>query len=340
MTASRYLHTRTAVNPTIARGAALKRRGGAAQPPYFEAKRRRTRPLVHRRAAGRAKPGIGLIFWFEILRRGAAAHSESEHMKVEPLDLNYRLWGSGKPLIIAHGLFGSAVNWNRFGQGLARKRQVFALDLRNHGNSPHSPDSSYAALVEDLNTFMARRGMEKAVLVGHSLGGKVMMAFADRYPDKAERLVVLDIAPRPYPVAHRAMLEAMIGLEADRITSREQAFEALAEAIPFEATRQFVLKNLVRGADGRYRWRINLEAIDKHLEELSQGPSLRNAYPKPALFLRGGASAYISDADALHIRRYYPEARIVTIEGAGHWLHADAREKTLQAVDDFLSSDY
>lgn len=260
-------------------------------------------------------------------------------MNNDTLDLNYRAWGSGKPLVILHGLFGSGINWRTIGQQLAAQRSVFAPDLRNHGDSPHDPDISYEAMAEDLKTFMDRRGIEQTAMMGHSLGGKVAMAFADRFAQKTDRLIVVDIAPRPYPAGQREILNALIDLDLSRIETRSQALEALAPSIPSLPVRQFLLQNLARFEDGRYRWKINLNAIDRHLAQLGQGPRLTNQYPKPTLFICGSKSPYITGADAEVIRRYYPNARFAPIEGAGHWLHFDAPQKTVQAINSFLDSD-
>jgi esterase len=259
-------------------------------------------------------------------------------MAAEVLNLNYRVWGSGNALIMLHGLFGSGVNWQSIGLQLSQQRSVFAPDLRNHGDSPHSPDFGYEAMSEDLNAFMTRQHVERAVLMGHSLGGKIAMAFADRFPEKTEGLIIADIAPKPYPAGHRDILNALIQLDLSRIKSRKEALDALAPAIPSLPVRQFLLQSLRRWADGRYRWKINLDAIDRHLDRLGQGPRLMNQYPGRALFMRGGNSPYITDADAKRIRRYYPNARIVTIDGAGHWLHFDAPEKTIAAINSFVGS--
>ena len=259
-------------------------------------------------------------------------------MSADPLKLNYRHWGSGKPLIILHGLFGSAVNWQSIGTRLSHDWSVFALDLRNHGDSPHNPDFGYDALVRDLKGFVEQHRIENATLMGHSLGGKIVMAFADRWPEQAERLIILDIAPKPYPPAHRSMLKAMIGLDLSRIKNRQEAFDALAESIPVPATRQFLLKSLARSTQGRYRWKINLDAIDRHLDEIGQGPYLKHRYPNAALFICGSESGYLAEEDVEPIRQYYPKAQMVCIEGAGHWLHADAQEQTIEAIVDFLYS--
>ena len=219
---------------------------------------------------------------------------------------------------------------------MSRHWTVFVLELRNHGDSPHSPHFGYDALVEDVRWFMGRLGIGKTNLLGHSLGGKIAMAFADRYPDRAERLIVVDIAPKPYPAGHRHMLKTLIDFDLSPIDSLKDAAAGLAPSIPSPSIRHFLVKNLVRGKDGRYSWRINLDAIYRHFGELSQGPQIGNPYPKPVMFIRGGASEFVLDEDFGLIRRYFPNSHIVTIDNAGHWLHVDAPEKTSEAIIDFL----
>ena len=259
-------------------------------------------------------------------------------MNTSPLNLNYRRRGSGPPLIILHGLFGSLVNWETIGRYLSRYWTVFALDLRNHGDSPHSPHFDYEALVEDLKWFIDRRRIDQAILLGHSLGGKIVMAFADRFPEKVEQLIVVDIAPKPYPTGHRHMLKTLIDFDLSRINSHKEVVAGLALAIPSLAIRQFLVKNLVRGKDGRYRWKINLDAIYRHYKELSQGPRLRNSCPKSAMFIRGKASEFVIVEDADLIRRYFPNSRIVALDNAGHWLQVDAPEKTSETIIGFLQT--
>lgn len=252
------------------------------------------------------------------------------------LNLNYRCWGAGPPLIILHGLFGSMVNWEIIGRYLSRGCTVFVLDLRNHGDSPHSPDFGYDALVEDLKWFMDRHQIGTANLMGHSLGGKIVMAFADCYPDRVERLIVVDIAPKPYPAGHRHMLKALIDFDLNPIGSRKEAVARLAPSIPSLAIRHFLVKNLVRGKDERYHWKINLPAIYRHYGELSKGPRLNDAFLKSTLFIRGKASEFVIDEDVNLIERFFPNFHMVTIDNAGHWLHVDAPEKTSEAIIGFL----
>lgn len=257
-------------------------------------------------------------------------------MTIAPVNLNYYRWGSGPPLIILHGIFGSRMNWQTIGRDLSGYWTVYALDLRNHGDSPHRADFSYDALVADLKWFLERHRIGKAHLLGHSLGGKIAMVFADRFPQKTERLIVVDIAPKPYPSGHRHMLKELINFDLTRIDSLKEALAGLAPVIPSPDIRQFLAKNLVRGKDGRYRWKINLDAINRHYKELSQGPRLKNSYPKPAMFIRGAASEFVIDEDAERIRRYFPNSTITTIDNAGHWLHVDAPGKTSEAIIGFL----
>jgi len=255
-----------------------------------------------------------------------------------PLNLNYRRWGTGPPLIILHGIFGSTINWERIGEFLSREWTVFVLDLRNHGDSPHSPDFSFDALVEDVRWFMERHGIAKANILGHSLGGKTAMAFTDRFPELAETLIVVDIAPKPYPSGHGHMLKELINFDLNPIGSLKEAVERLAPVIPSMAIRLFLLKNLVRGKDGRYHWKINLPAISRHYAELSKGPRLNNVFLKSTLFIRGNASEFIIDEDVGIIERFFPKFQMVTIDNAGHWLHVDQPEKTSEVIIDFLKT--
>jgi pimeloyl-ACP methyl ester carboxylesterase len=255
-----------------------------------------------------------------------------------PLTLNYRSWGNGPPLVILHGLFGSAINWERIGKALSQRWSVFVLDLRNHGDSPHSTDFGYEVLIEDLRRFLEVRGIKTTNLLGHSLGGKIAMAFAHRYPARVDALIIVDIAPKPYPSGHRRMLQALIEFDLNPVDSLQDAVERLKPVIPSLAIRHFLVKNLVRGKDGGYGWKINLSAIHRHYGELSKGPRLTHRFQKPTLFVRGEASEFIIDEDAERIGRFFPNFKIVTIAQAGHWLHVDAPEETSQVIIDFLLS--
>ena len=257
-------------------------------------------------------------------------------MLSSPLILNHCCYGNGHPLIILHGLFGSKANWSFVSRQLARRSTVFALDLRNHGNSPHGQAFDYSVLVEDLRCFMVLQQLKKATILGHSLGGKIAMAFGDSFPEMVEKLIVVDIAPKPYPAVHKHMIKAMISLDLNRVRSLNDAVEALGPSIPSLSIRKFLVKNLVRGGDGMYQWKINLTAIDQYYNDLSQGPQIDKTFNKPTLFIRGEDSNYIVPEDTALIREKNSNFKIVCIEGAGHWLHIDAPGKTVKVISDFL----
>ena len=168
------------------------------------------------------------------------------------MQLHFRSYGDGEPLIILHGLFGSLDNWHSMSVKLAAPFQVFAVDQRNHGASPHSPEMSYPIMADDLEEFLQSQGLARAYVMGHSMGGKTAMQFALRYPHRVERLVVVDIAPRVYSPLHARILEALLALDLASFKTRKQVEDALASAIPELGTRQFLLKNLTRGAEGHF----------------------------------------------------------------------------------------
>ena len=241
------------------------------------------------------------------------------------------------PLLIAHGLFGAAQNWRSLARRLAKRRRVIAVDLRNHGDSPRDPDSSYAAMAGDLAETIRAEAGGRADALGHSMGGKAAMALALSAPEALGRLLVADIAPVAYDHAHGDYIAAMRSLDLSRVTRRSEADPLLAPAVPEPALRAFILQNLVI-EDGRARWRPDLDALEAGMDGLLAFPdALPHArWDGPALFLRGGASDYVRDAHLPAIRARFPAAEIATVEGAGHWLHAEKPEPFLAAVEGFL----
>lgn len=242
------------------------------------------------------------------------------------------------PLLIAHGLLGSARNWSSLGKRLARARKVVAVDMRNHGDSPRDPDTSYAAMADDLAQAVAQHAGGKADVLGHSMGGKAAMALALSQPELVRRLVVADIAPVAYDHSHADILAAMAALDLPRVTRRVEADRALAAAIPDAAMRAFVVQNLVI-EDGRARWRPDIESLSAGMAGLVGFPD-RFPHPRfdgPALFLRGGASDYAAPSTYAAILARFPLARIETLADAGHWLHAEKPEAFLAAVEAFLA---
>ena len=253
--------------------------------------------------------------------------------------LHANILGSGKPLLILHGFLGMSDNWKTLGKKYAQAGfQVHLLDQRNHGRSFWSGEFNYPVMAEDLRAYMDSKGIRTASLIGHSMGGKTAMQFACTYPDRVGKLLVADIAPKYYPPHHQQILEALDALPLESLSSRSEADEELGRHITNWGIRQFLLKNLYWPEPGRLGLRINLEVLKGKMEEIGEALPEGSQYHGPVLFLRGGQSGYISDGDLSLIRGYFPQGRLETIKGAGHWLHADNPEAFLNISLEFLNS--
>lgn len=252
------------------------------------------------------------------------------------MQLHFKEFGRGRAVILLHGLFGSADNWHPVALRLAERFHVFALDQRNHGQSPHHPAMDYPLMAGDVNRFMAARGLERAVVVGHSMGGKTAMQFALHFPERVEKLVVADMAPRAYAPAHDAIFAALLALDLAAFPARPQIEEALASEIPNLVLRRFLLKNLGRNPEGGFFWKINLRGLKENYPQLCSPVSAAAPFAGPTLFIRGGKSNYLNPGDEPLIRELFPQAQIQTIAGAGHWVHAEATEFFLSLLLGFL----
>lgn len=246
--------------------------------------------------------------------------------------------GDGPPLIILHGLFGSGENWRSTARWLAGRYRVFTLDLRNHGRSPHHELMDYPLMAEDLREFMEEHSLASASLVGHSMGGKVAMGFTLAWPEMVEQLVVVDIAPKPHEARHDDILRALVALEPERFKERGELDQALQLAIPDQAMRLFLLKNLIRTRQGSFAWRINLESIVRNYGAISGWPASSASCNRETLFVKGELSDYLGDDDNGLIRSYFPRSRLVTIPGAGHWPHVEAAAMFREALQGFLTA--
>lgn len=255
---------------------------------------------------------------------------------IMPLQLNFKTIGEGKPLIILHGVFGSGENWLTVSKQFAPHFQVFLVDQRNHGRSPHSEAFSYSLLVEDLNDFALQQGFSSFYLIGHSMGGKVAMKFAERYPEKLEKLVVVDIAPRFYTPHHQQIIAGFKAVDLENMKSRNEAEAAMATQIPEQDVRQFLLKNLYRTEEGKFAWRINLAVLEKAVENIGEGFEPQTPVKTPTLFIKGANSRYISEKDELEIKTKFLHSHLISISGAGHWVQAEQPEAFVQAVLPFL----
>ncbi|KAA5543976.1 alpha/beta fold hydrolase [Adhaeribacter rhizoryzae] len=253
------------------------------------------------------------------------------------MKLHFREMGTGSPLVILHGLFGLSDNWQTLAKYLSQQYRVFLVDLRNHGRSPHSTEFNYNLMAEDLHTFMQDQQLTEAAIMGHSMGGKVAMEFALTYPHMVTRLIVVDIAPRAYPVHHQDIINALNSVNIAGVKTRGEIDQALAQYIPEEEVRLFLSKNLYRTEDNTFAWRMNLASIEANIEEVGKETQSETAFSKPVLFIKGARSGYIKPQyDTEPIQKLFPAAQIKTVENAGHWVHAEAPQEVFNLVTEFL----
>lgn len=244
----------------------------------------------------------------------------------------------GPHLLMLHGLFGMSDNLHHICKALSDRARVHALDLRNHGRSPHGPVMTYEVMAQDVVDFMDVQGIPAAVVMGHSMGGKVAMEMALRHPAYAAGLVVVDIAPRGYPPHHEDVFAAFESIPLEQCSTRKEAEDAMRARVSKNSTALFLLKNLTRDDEGRFRWKANIPAIRAAYAEINRAIDADAPYEGPALFVRGGQADYIVDADRPDILRLFPRATIETIHGAGHWVHVDEPETLVALVRRFMGT--
>jgi esterase len=254
------------------------------------------------------------------------------------MQLHFKESGQGRAVILLHGLFGSSDNWHSIALRLAESLHVFALDQRNHGQSPRSAEMNYSLMADDVNEFMTAREIEKAFVIGHSMGGKTAMQFALQFPERVEKLIVSDMAPRAYSPSHDKIFTALLALDLESFSARQQIEDALAPEILNLVLRRFLLKNLGRDANGKFFWKINLRGLAENYPKLGEAISAEKSFSKPTLFVRGGKSKYVGAKDESLIRELFPQSQIQTIVEASHWIHADKPEEFLKLVLDFLDT--
>ncbi len=266
------------------------------------------------------------------------------------MKLFYRKFGSGAPLIILHGLYGSSDNWVTIGRRLAENYEVWLLDQRNHGNSPHSEEHNYQLMKDDLLEFMNDNDIEQAILTGHSMGGKTAMRFAMEQPARLSSLIVIDIAPKSYVFAnnhpsntlnHKTIMESMMKLDFSNIKDRNELEILMSEKIKNKKIRQFILKNVKRNNENSFSWKINIQALYNNLEHILNGFSndANIGYEItgfPVLFVKGEQSNYITQDDRDKIQSVFPYAEIETINNAGHWLHAEQPDELIRIINEFI----
>lgn len=256
------------------------------------------------------------------------------------MELFYRQYGEKgeQPIIILHGLFGISDNWVSYARRIAMEGfEVFVVDQRNHGQSPQSDNFNYLALTDDLFDFIDEHEIDNPILIGHSLGGKVAMRFALENPHLVKKLIVVDITLKAYGPRehHQKIIDAMKAVDFSTVESRSDVENQLLESIPELRIRQFIMKNLHRKEKNNFEWRIYLTGLENNLDEMFDGIDTTTKFEKPTLFIKGGASDYILLEDFDQIRYNFPNAEIITIEGASHWVHVEAMERFYQLTMGF-----
>lgn len=247
------------------------------------------------------------------------------------MKLHYKKMGTGRPLVILHGLFGSSDNWQTHGKKLAEYFEVYLVDQRNHGKSEWSDAFSYELMASDLYEFFETHDLQDAILMGHSMGGKTAMYFTQEHEDLIEKLIVVDMGVKSYPIHHDSILEGLKSLDLSVIGSRGAAQKELAKYIDDAAIRQFLLKNLYWESKGQLAWRINILVLDDKISEIVKELPFKEVLTD-TLFMRGGKSNYILEEDTEQIKSFFPVSEIHTIEAAGHWIHAEAPTEFIENV--------
>ena len=254
------------------------------------------------------------------------------------MKLNHKIFGSGEEtLIILHGLLGSLDNWQSLALRFSNNRRVITVDQRNHGKSPHDDGFSYPLMADDLKELMDDLNISKAILLGHSMGGKTVMQFALSHPDRVQNIIVADMNPSSSIAQHQKIFEGLTSINIKTLQTRGAADEHLAQFVSDPGVRQFLLKNLDRNKNG-FEWKVNLEAITNNYLNILKGVGQDQMFTSEILFIRGGKSNYILDPDIDDILEIFPLAKLETIDDAGHWLHAEKPNDFFQIVDQYLSN--
>lgn len=258
------------------------------------------------------------------------------------MKLHYRYFPCDKPqddaLLILHGLFGSRNNWAALARQLSQHQDVYALDLRNHGESQRADSMSFPEMAVDVMWFMESEGLSQTSILGHSMGGKVAMQIALDTPQRVKKLIIADIAPREYDPRHEKIFQAVDAIDHALLTSRSDADKLIKDILPDRDLRLFLLTSLSRDEDRILSWRTNMHGIRKNYQAISAAPTVRQGsqFDGPTLFIAASRSPYIEDKDHKEIMRLFPQARIEMID-AGHWLHVQKPEQFLELVTDFLN---
>ena len=250
--------------------------------------------------------------------------------------LHSKILGEGKPLIILHGLFGMLDNWQALAKEFACFFETHIVDLRNHGRSFHATQHNYEVMTEDLLSYLNAYNLDEVSLIGHSMGGKAAMNFACMYPDRVEKLVVVDISPKYYPPHHQEILSGLKAVDRSNLTSRKDADQILSQYFSETAMRQFLLKNLYWRSSTELTFKFNLKVLSDQIENVGQALYTNALFDRPTLFIAGQSSNYIKETDVELIESHFPDFEIVEIPKSGHWVHAENPDQFFDKVSRFL----
>ncbi len=251
--------------------------------------------------------------------------------------LHTEITGQGQAIVLIHGLFGSYENLGVIARALAGQWQVVNLDMRNHGRSDWHDSMSYALMAEDVKDTLDHLGLDQVIVLGHSMGGKIAMEFALRYPERVNKLILADISPVQNRPRHHEILSALDGIDLNNLQSRQQADQQLALSINETGVRQFLLKSLYK-EDEQFRWRFNIKALIANYPQLLEAPPSKGPYTGPVLFIKGAESDYLLPEHQSLIQQLFPHSKAKIIMGTGHWLHAEKPVAFAKIVTDFLLS--
>ena len=254
------------------------------------------------------------------------------------MTLNYKTFGTGKPLVILHGLLGSLDNWVTVSKYLSKNYKIYIIDLPNHGKSYHSEIFSYEDMSRDLDSFFIKNGLNKFSLLGHSMGGKLALKYIDMFKDKIDKLIIVDIANKNYNINRfEDIFDAIFSISLTDLKSRSDADDAISNIIKNEGERNFILKNLKRTADG-FEWSPNIMLLHRKLSDISSKINLRRKVKNDTLFLLGENSNYFNIHDENNLKDEFENYLIKKIQNSGHWVHAENPKDFVISVLDFLSS--
>ncbi len=252
------------------------------------------------------------------------------------MTLNYKVFGSGEPVIILHGLFGMLDNWQTFAKKLAEEYQVYIIDQRNHGKSPHTDAFSYKLMSSDLHGFISEHEIESPHIIGHSMGGKTVMQYAADYPDSARSITIVDMAPKTYRGSHEEIFEAVLSMDLASLEKRRDADQHLALSIGNIGVRQFLLKNLSRSSEG-FKWKANFQSLYNHYEAILGNVELGHALGTPALFVYSDHSGYLVQDDIEMVSSIFTAGTFIEMK-AGHWIHAEKPMELMEFVKEHIAN--